>query len=58
MGEKKYEVLINAKVVATKMDINTATILVKALFGEYYSEYPLTISIRETEKIKDVKNDG
>ena len=52
MNEKRYEVLFNEEVVATRMDIQTATILVKALFEEYYNEYPLTVSVREMERVE------
>ena len=44
MKEQRYEVLIDNEVVATGMDINVATILVKALFEEYYNEREITIS--------------
>lgn len=50
MNERKYEVLFNKEIVAEKMDLSTATVLVKALFEEYYNEYPLTISVREMAK--------
>lgn len=52
MNEKKYEVLIDDEVVAERMDLTTATVLLKALFEEYYNEYPLTISVREMERCK------
>ena len=45
MMENKYDVLINNEVVAYGMDIKTATILVKALFEEYYNDYCMRISI-------------
>ena len=38
MTDKKYEVLIDNDVIAEGMDIKTATILVRALFEEYYNE--------------------
>lgn len=50
MTDKKYKVLINNEVVAEEMDIKTATILVRALFEEYYNDYGMTISIREMER--------
>ena len=50
MTDKKYKVLIDNDVVAEEMDIKTATILVRALFEEYYNEYSLTISVREMER--------
>ena len=51
MTDKKYKVLINNEVVAEEMDIKTATILVRALFEEYYNDYGMTISIREMERV-------
>lgn len=56
MLEQKYEVLIDNEVVATKMDINVATILLKALFEEYYNEHEMTISIREVERCEGCEN--
>ena len=49
MCEKKYKVFINDKVVANNMDIQTATILIRALFEEYYNDYNMLISIKEEE---------
>ena len=57
MTDKKYKVLINNEVVAKDMDIKTATILVRALFEEYYNDYGMTISIREMERCEECKND-
>lgn len=50
MYEKKYRVLINNEVVAKDMDIKTATILVKALFEEYYNDYAMTVSVQEEDR--------
>ncbi len=50
MYEKKYRVLINNEVVAKDMDIKTATILVKALFEEYYNDYAMTVSVKEEDR--------
>ena len=50
MEEKKYKVLINNEVVAKDMDIRTATVLVRALFEEYYNDHSMTISIKEMER--------
>ena len=51
MSDKKYKVLINNEVVAEGMDIKTATILVRALFEEYYNDYAMTVSIKEIERV-------
>lgn len=50
MGENKYRVLINNTVVAKDMDIKTATVLVRALFEEYYNDYNMTISIKQEDR--------
>ena len=50
MEERKYEVLIDGDTVAEGMDINMATILVKALFDEYYSEHSMVVSIKEMDR--------
>ena len=50
MSEKRYKVLIHNEVVADGMDIKTATILVRALFEEYYNDYLMTVSVREMER--------
>lgn len=58
MNEKKYEVLYNEEVVAERMDLNTATVLIKALFETYYNEYPLTISVREMARCQGCESVG
>lgn len=50
MYEKKYMVLINNSIVAKDMDINTTTVLVKALFAEYYNDHTMTVSIKEEDR--------
>jgi hypothetical protein len=47
MCEKKYMVWINKEVVARGMDLRTATVLVKALFDEYYNDHNMMVSIKE-----------
>ena len=49
MAEYKYKVLIDGVVYAENMDIKTATILIRALFEEYYNDHSMTISIKEME---------
>lgn len=58
MHESKYEVLIEGVVIASGMKIQTATILVKALFNEYYKDHSTTISIREEERTEGVCDNG
>ena len=56
MTEKKYKCLINKEVVAEGMDIKTTTILVRALFEEYYNDYGMTVSIREMERCEECES--
>ena len=50
MAEYKYKVLIDGVVCAENMDIKIATILIKALFEQYYNDHSMTISIKEMER--------
>ena len=50
MYENKYRVVINNEVVAKDMDIRTATVLVRALFEEYYNDYTMTVSIKQEDR--------
>lgn len=50
MYENKYRVFINNEVVAKDMDIRTATVLVRALFEEYYNDYTMTVSIKQEDR--------
>ena len=52
MEERKYEVLVDGDTVAEGMDINMATILVKALFNEYYNEHSMIVGIKEMDRCK------
>lgn len=49
MFERKYKVIVDNMVVAENMDLETATILVKALFERYYEEVDLTVSVKKME---------
>ena len=50
MMDNRYKVLINNQVVAKDMDIKTATVLVRALFEEYYNDHNMTISIKQEDR--------
>ena len=50
MAERKYKVLINGVIYGENMDIKTATILIRALFEEYYNDHYMMISIKEMER--------
>lgn len=50
MEDKKYKVFVDDKIFAEYMSLETAMILVKALFDTYYNEYGMTVSIREEER--------
>ena len=51
MEERRYKVLIDNMVVANNMDLKTATILVKALFDEYYNDYKMTVSVKSEDRV-------
>ena len=48
MNFRKYEVLLNDKVLASGMDFDIATIFIKSLFLEYFDSC-LIVSIRQQE---------
>ncbi len=50
MYEKKYTVFVHSEVVARDMDLKTATVLVKALFEEYYNDHTMLVSIKEEDR--------
>lgn len=51
MEERKFKVLIDETVVANNMNLDTATILVKALFEEYYNDHKMIVSIKEEDRL-------
>lgn len=50
MNNNKYMVLINDTKGAENMDIETATILIEALFRRYYDDHTMMVSIKEMER--------
>ena len=50
MEINKYKVLIDECIIAENMPIETALILIKALFEEYYEDHSMKISIMEMER--------
>ena len=50
MINKRYKVYVNLEMVASDMDIKTATLLIRMLFDEYYNEPNMVITIREMER--------
>lgn len=54
MQEPKYQVLIDNQVYAQNMDLETATVLLKALFTEYFNEHDMVVSIKEMERAQPV----
>ena len=50
MEERRFKVLIDNMVVANNMDLKTATILVKALFDEYYNNYKMMVSVKQEDR--------
>ena len=51
MEERRYKVLIDNMVVANDMDLQTAIVLVKALFNEYYNDNKMTVSVKQMDKV-------
>ena len=51
MEERRFRVLIDDMVVAENMDLKTATILVKALFDEYYNDYKMVVSVKAEDRV-------
>ena len=58
MEDNRYKVLIGDEAVATEMDIKTATILIKALFDEYYNDHRMIVSIKEMERPEAISDAG
>ena len=46
MEELKYDVYIDSNIAAENMDLDTAIILVKALFERYYADTGMVVSMR------------
>ena len=55
MNEHRYKILINDTVVAENMDMEIVTILIKALFENYYNEHSMIVSIKEMDRVEGVK---
>lgn len=56
MGENRYKIIMdNCITVAENMNIETATLLIKALFENYYNEHSMTVSIKEMDRVEGVK---
>lgn len=51
MEERRYKILIDNMVVANDMDLQTAIVLVKALFNEYYNDNKMTVSVKQMDKV-------
>ena len=51
MEERRYKVLIDNIVVAEKMNLETAIILVKALFQEYYNDHTMVVSVKKDKTV-------
>lgn len=54
MNEHRYKILINDTIVAENMDMETVTILIKALFENYYNEHSMIVSIKEMDRVQGV----
>ena len=54
MNEHRYKILINDTIVAENLNIETATILIKALFENYYNDHSMIVSIKEMDRVQGV----
>lgn len=52
MTETKYKVIVGNMVVAENMELDTATVLVKALFERYYDDVNMTVSVKRMERVE------
>lgn len=52
MSERKYKVIVDEMVVAENMDLEVATVLVKALFDRYYEEVDMIVSVKKMEMVE------
>ena len=52
MPTKKYELVMDNVVIASDMDINTALILIEAVYEKFYNEEGISITIREMDRAK------
>ena len=50
MPERIYKLYIGEELIAESVSIETALILIKALFVEYYNEKNIKITIQEMER--------
>ena len=51
MDEYKYKVLIDGVVYAENIGIKTATILIRALFEEYYNDCTMAVTINQEDRV-------
>ncbi len=49
MKEQRFTVYINEEIVARDLDLNTAAVLMKALFQEYYLDRLMVIKIERED---------
>ena len=54
MNEHRYKILINDTIVAENMDMEIVTILIKALFENYYNDHSMIVSIKEMDRVEGV----
>lgn len=52
MPTNKYELVMDNVVIASRMDVNTALILIGAIYEEFYNEEGMSITIREMDRTK------
>lgn len=57
MNENQYFVTINNKTIAENMSLDTALIVVKAIFNEYYNDHSMVVAIEEMERTEENEGD-
>lgn len=57
MNENKYFVTINNETIAGNMNLDTALIVVKAIFNEYYNDHTMVVAIEEMKGTEENNND-
>lgn len=51
MNKVLYKVCINGREVARGMDLNTAVIVIKAIFLEYFDDHEMQVCLMEQEEL-------
>lgn len=58
MERLEYDVYMNGKIIAQKMTITTALLLIEAFYNRYWNDSTMEMSIKPCEKCKAVEEEG